>query len=234
MYKHVFPTSVSETFDILPSDQSTESRNVSNTTSPVPPISISANDNSATNNQFDTIVQEIEIDDDWDEPSSIRINQCYIDSFASIQSQEIPMTYKEATSPVNNDKWGPPIKAELQVMYDHNVWQTVPRNKDMKVIPTKWIFTTKADGTPKARIVAVGCRDTEIYSAKDTISPTPKQVTVRWLLAAVVQNLWSIVQLDVKNAFLHSNIDRIKYVSLPQGAPGNPQQFVCKLNRALC
>lgn len=187
---------------------------------------------SETNNH-ETNIEEIDIDYDWDESTPIRINQCYIESFATIQSQEIPMTYKEATSPENIAKWGPPIQAELKVMSERNVWQLVPREPSMLVIPTKWVFTTKENGTPKARIVAVGCRDLEIYSTEDKVSPTPKQVTVRWLFATVIQNSWNVTQLDVKNAFLYSDLDRVKYVTLPQGADGDGKQFVCKLNRAL-
>jgi len=41
------------------------------------------------------------------------------------------------------------------------------------------------------------------------------------------------MQLDVKSAFLHGEINREKYVSIPQGIDIDPKKFVCKLNKAL-
>lgn len=103
----------------------------------------------------------------------------------------------------------------------------------MTIIPTNWVFTTKSDGRKKARIVAVGCRDPENYSPKDTASPTPKITSVRWLLAAIVIHSWTCIQYDVKNAFLYADLDRVKYITLPQGTPGDSKRYVGKVNRAL-
>lgn len=42
------------------------------------------------------------------------------------------------------------------------------------------------------------------------------------------------MQLDVENAFLHGDIDREKYVSIPQGIEvAEPERFVCHLNKAI-
>lgn len=57
-------------------------------------------------------------------------------------------------------------------------------------------------------------------------------MTVRWIFALCVQYKWSVVQLDVKCAFLHSKIDRLKYVSVPRGVDVDAKKFVCKLNKA--
>lgn len=130
-------------------------------------------------------------------------------------------------------KWGPPIKAELDAITQHHVWDLVPRQKGMNVIPLKWIFTIKENGSSKARLVAVWSKDKEVYTSMDTASPTPSPTTIRWIFALAVKFLWPIKQLDVGNAFLHSNIDRLKYVSLPPGTAGDLKNFVCKLNKAL-
>ena len=145
----------------------------------------------------------------------------------------IPITYKEATTGPNRLKWIPAIKRELSSLEKHKVWTILPREKDMAVVPVKWIFAIKKDGTYKARLVAVGCRDTEKYTPAGKATPTPSSDTVRWLIAHVSYSKIKLIQLDIITAFIHADIDRLKYVSLGPGVPGNRKNQVCKLNRAL-
>ncbi|GKE48413.1 ribonuclease H-like domain-containing protein, partial [Tanacetum coccineum] len=58
-------------------------------------------------------------------------------------------------------------------------------------------------------------------------------VSVRCVLSLVVQNQWSIFQLDVNNAFLYGELVEAVYMSLPDGyyVPGDNR--VCKLKRSL-
>lgn len=130
-------------------------------------------------------------------------------------------------------KWNTPIESELSAMEKHEVWEIVPCVKGMNVIPLKWVFTVKDDGTHKARLVAVGCRDKEEYNPADTTTPTPSISLIRWLFAIVLEFGWKMIQADVKNAFLHSKIDREKFVSIPQGVNIDSKRFVCKLKKAL-
>jgi len=108
-----------------------------------------------------------------------------------------------------------------------------PRTKSIPTIPAKWVFGIKGNGQKKARLVVVGCRDTEIYSPNDKTSPTPSMDTTRWLLAHASHDKLNLVQIDVKCAFLQANIDRTKYIALPPGVKGNPKTQVARLNRAL-
>ena len=68
------------------------------------------------------------------------------------------------------------------------------------------MFGIKHDGTRKAHLVAVGCRDPEKYSPTEKFSPTPSSDTIRWLLAHVSYTKMYLVQLDVATAFLHGKI----------------------------
>ena len=50
--------------------------------------------------------------------------------------------------------------------------------------------------------------------------PQPMLWTVRVLLSITVNNGWSMYQMDVKNAFLHGDLQEEVYMKLP---PGHPQ-----------
>ena len=95
----------------------------------------------------------------------------------------IPLTFKEAMSHLNCQKWEEPIKTELQAMERLKVFDVVPRTSDMigklKPVPTRWIFTIKYDGTHKARIVAQGHKDPEKYEPWEKESPTPEHGIIK-------------------------------------------------------
>jgi len=81
--------------------------------------------------------------------------------------------------------------------------------------------------------VAQGCRYREKYEKVDTCSPTPHAITVRWFLAHAIKNSWYIEQIDVDSAFLNGQIDRDKYIILPQGFKADRKKIVGKLLRPL-
>jgi hypothetical protein len=135
-------------------------------------------------------------------------------------SKIVPITYDEAMREPLCSKWYAPIQKELKAFHNLNVFTPVPRTRGLKPVPVKWIFTVKADGTPKARIVAVGCRDQEKYSKEEIASPTPHSLSVRWFLAVQVRLGWFLKHIDIDNAFLNGDIDREKFISLPIGTGG--------------
>ena len=180
----------------------------------------------------ETEICEIEKDEDWND-NNARLNYCFSNPCSIFTDSVKPIMYREAISNENVAKRGPPIQAKLDAMTRHNVFEVIKRTKEMKVIPLKWVFTVKQDGSPKARIVAVGCRDKEQYTNSDTASPTPSASTIRWLFAIVIQYSWNIRQYDVKNAFLHAKMHRIKYVSLPKGMSNDSKGLVCKIKQGI-
>lgn len=195
-------------------------------------------------NVNETQEQVIEIDYDWDvDPLKITkfstndVSESVYSHFDKhiYTCDKVPLTYGEATTGSEKDKWNAAIKSELESISKNKVWEIVPKKPKQKgIVPLKWIFSIKSDNTYKARLVAVGCKDSEVYTPAEKASPTPSGITVRWLLAFVACKNWKIQQYDIRTAFLNGRIDREKFVSVPLGLEVENQATTClKLNKAL-
>ena len=69
---------------------------------------------------------------------------------------------------------------------------------------------------------------------KETFSPVAKMITVRVLLSVFVNNGWFLSQMDVKNAFLHGDLEEEVFMKLPPGHPlSATPNLVCKLHKSI-
>ena len=86
----------------------------------------------------------------------------------------------------------------------------------------------------KARCVLQGFTQWPGVDYDETFSPVVKPATVRIVLTLALARSWSIHQLDVKNAFLHSTLTKTVYCSQPTSFvdPAQPE-MVCRLNKSL-
>ena len=147
-----------------------------------------------------------------------------------------PDTFEEASQ---NSEWIKAMEEEITALEQNQTWDLVPKPRDVKAISCKWVYKIKRrpDGSIeryKARLVARGFSQQYGLDYDETFSPVAKLTTVRVLLALAANKDWNLWQMDVKNAFLHGELDREIYMIQPMGFHNQDHpEHVCKLRKAL-
>ncbi|KAK1604216.1 hypothetical protein QYE76_027889 [Lolium multiflorum] len=131
----------------------------------------------------------------------------------------IPHDWQEAKA---DPRWRGAMLEEMDALDRNNTWilTTLPANK--KAVGCKWVFTIKQ--TPegkveryKARLVAKGYSQTYGVDYDETFAPVAKMNTIRTLISIAANCNWKLFQMDVKNAFLHGDLQEEVYMEIPPG-----------------
>lgn len=111
---------------------------------------------------------------------------------------------------------------EITALEQNQTCDLVPKPRDVKPISCKWVYKVKTRPDEsveryKVRLVASGFSQQFGLDYDETFSPMAKLSTVRVFLALAASKDWKFWQMDVKNAFLHRELDRKIYMIQPKG-----------------
>jgi len=147
-----------------------------------------------------------------------------------------PTSYSQASKFVH---WREAMNQEFSALLHNGTWSLVSPPTHVNIVGCRWIYKIKrkADGAIehyKARLVAKGFHQREGVDFSETFSPVIKHATIRLVISIAVTYKWPIKQLDVQNAFLHSDLHENVFMLQPQGYV-HPQypNYVCKLHKSL-
>ncbi|WKA08566.1 hypothetical protein VitviT2T_026277 [Vitis vinifera] len=156
-----------------------------------------------------------------------------------IEVELVPESSEDAESDESLHSLVPNDHPSENIPEKNNTWVLSVLPERRKTVGCKWIFSIKykADGSIdqyKARLVAKGCTQKYGIDYQETFSPVAKLKTVRVLLSLAANLDWPLHQLDVKNAFLHGDLEKEIYMDLPPGYTATSEaKIACSLQRAL-
>jgi hypothetical protein len=150
--------------------------------------------------------------------------------------QEVePTCFEQA---IGNLKWDNAMDEEMEALDANATWVLVALPKDKKAIGCKWVYKIKHNANGylskfKAKLVTKGYAQTYGIDYEETYSPVAKMTTVRAIIAMAAAKGWSLHQMDVKNAFLHGDLQEEVYMEQPPTYVDqtNPN-LVCRLKKA--
>ena len=153
----------------------------------------------------------------------------------TLSSISIPSSY---TYIMEHDCWKKVMQEELQALQENHTWDIVSCPPTVKPIGSKWVLSIKlrSDGSSdryKARLVVLSNRQEYEIDYEETFAPVAKMTTIQIILAVATSQSWPLHQMDVKNAFLHSDLKEEIYMKLPFGMLPSSSFDVCKLRRSL-
>jgi histone deacetylase 1/2 len=128
---------------------------------------------------------------------------------------------------------------EMAALDANATWELVVLPEDKKANGCKWVYKVKhnANGSVsryKTRLVAKGYDQTCGIYYEETYSLVAKMTTIRVIIVMAVVKGWSLHQMDVKNVFLHENLQEEVYMEQPLGYVDQTHpNLVCRLKKSL-
>ncbi|CAL8157474.1 unnamed protein product [Prunus armeniaca] len=168
--------------------------------------------------------------------STHRLSKSYASYLCQLSSVCVPTKLQDALS---NPKWMDAINVEMDALNKNKTWDLITLSRWKKAVECRWVFTLKhkangfIDGY-KARLVAKCYTQTYGVDYMETFAPVAKLNTVRVLFSLAANHDWPLLQFDVKNVFLHGDLNEEIYMDLPHGIPVTSNEgVVCKLRKSL-
>ena len=155
---------------------------------------------------------------------------------ASLDHVSIPKTVHEALS---HPDWHDAMIEEMNALNANGTWDLVHLPAGKKSIGCKWVFAVEVnpDGSVvrlKARLVAKEYAQTYGVDYSDTFSLVAKLTSIQLFVFMAATHNWPFHQLDIKNAFLHSDLQEEVYMEQPPGFVTREEYGkVCHLRKSL-
>lgn len=150
----------------------------------------------------------------------------YLDDYAVLALhaesfvEDAPNSFEEIQDRDDKEEWMRAVQEEVRVLEENDTWEVVDLPPGKRAISCRWIFKIKRDNKGeieryKVRLVIRGNEQKQGFDYEETYAPVARLTTFRTLLAIINKRNLHALQLDVKNAFLHSRIKEEIYMKLP-------------------
>ena len=146
----------------------------------------------------------------------------------------VEIDFEEAVNGLESDDWIRAIEEELETFEEHQAFEE-PLVLDVSLsesnlVDSRWVFVKKfdADGNIsryRARLVARGF-NIQVEAARK-YAPTISKQQLRLLLAEAVRNGHDVHQIDVRTAYLYSDLLDEIFLQVPAGY--QPKQLPCTI-----
>ena len=130
---------------------------------------------------------------------------------------EEPQTLEEALGSENRKQWHEAWELEVDSLIRNMTWVLTQLPAGREPIGCQWLFKRIDDGRFKARLVAKGYTEKEGIDYNKRFAPILRFNCLRTLLALVCEINWELQGMDVKTAFLQSELDKIVFMDIPEG-----------------
>jgi len=150
-----------------------------------------------------------------------------------------PLTLAQARLFPDAAHWDAAVGVELYSLEQHGVLMFMEQAPaGAKLLGTKWVFKLKKKhgGTLdkyRARLVAKGYLQRPGVDYSDTFAPGTQLSSFRVLLILATNFNLDLEHLDVKTAFLNSELKETIYVRLPEDATSQDGHTVAKLHKSI-
>lgn len=155
---------------------------------------------------------------------------------ATIEADDDPVSFTEAMSRPDKDKWLDAMGDEINSLKENKVWEIVDR-PNTNVVTNRWVLRIKRKPTGevdryRARLVARGFSQIYGLDYTETYAPVVNMTSIRALLAYAASENLTISLFDVKTAFLYGSLDETIYMEQPEGFSVDNNK-VCLLKKSL-
>ena len=144
---------------------------------------------------------------------------------------------QDALSGPEGPFWRAAVEEELMTLLGMRTWSYTKLPHGRKALPCKWVFKRKlnADGTIeryKARLVLQGFRQRYGVDYDAVFAPVVRTSTVRLFFTLIASRDLECHQIDIKNAFVQSELEEEIYMKQPPGCEDG-SDAVLRLNKSL-